>query len=110
MCGVKIIGLEAEFREGGPPEMLILAEDAAQWARMARRIKAYDDLSLADLARSVAERLGRQPVVTGLSDRLGTWVQFNESDLAFLRRGVGRHGGGGGGGGGGMYVLPRPGV
>lgn len=88
-----ITGLEAEFREEGPPELLVLAEDAAQQARMARRTKTYDDLSLADLAQEVADRLGLQPVVTGLSDRIGTWVQFNESDLAFLRRVLERHDG-----------------
>lgn len=88
-----ITGLEAEFREEGPPELLILAEDAAQQARMARRTKTYDDLSLADLAQTVADRLGLQPVVTGFSDRLGTWVQFNESDLAFLRRVLERYDG-----------------
>jgi uncharacterized protein len=88
-----IMGLEAEFREQGPPELLILAEDAAQQARMARRTKTYEDLSLADLARTLADRLGLQPVVTGLSDRLGTWVQVNESDLAFLRRVLERYDG-----------------
>lgn len=88
-----ITGLEAEFREEGPPELLILAEDAAQQARMARRTKTYDDLSVADLAQTVADRLGLQPVVTGLSDHLGTWVQFNESDLAFLRRVLERYDG-----------------
>jgi len=77
-----ITGLEAEFREEGPPELLILAEDAAQQARMARRTKTYEDMSLADLAQAVADRLGLQPVVNGLSERLGTWVQLNESDLA----------------------------
>lgn len=88
-----IMGLEAEFREEGPPELLVLAEDAVQQARMARRTKTYDDLSLADLARTVADRLGLQPVVTGFSDRLGTWVQCNESDLAFLRRVLERYDG-----------------
>lgn len=88
-----IMGLEAEFREEGPPELVILAEDAAQQARMARRTKTYDDMSLADLGRTVADRLGLQPVVTGLTDRVGTWVQFNESDLAFLRRVLERYDG-----------------
>lgn len=88
-----ITGLEAEFREEGPPELLILAEDAAQQARMARRTKTYEDMSLADLAQAVADRLGLQAVVNGLSERLGTWVQLNESDLAFLRRVLERYDG-----------------
>jgi phage protein D len=88
-----ITGVEAEFREDGPPELLVLAEDAAQQARMSRRTKTYDELSLADLAQTVANGLGLQPVVTGFSDHLGTWVQLNESDLAFLRRVLERHDG-----------------
>lgn len=88
-----ITGLEAEFREEGPPELLVLAEDAGQQARMARRTKTYDEMSIADLAREVADRLGLQPVVTGFTDRIGTWVQLNESDLAFLRRVIERYDG-----------------
>lgn len=88
-----ITGVEAEFREEGPPELLVSAEDAAQQARMARRTKTYDELSLADLAQTVADRLGLQPMVTGFTDRVGTWVQFNESDLAFLRRVLERYDG-----------------
>lgn len=88
-----ITGVEAEFREEGPPELLVLAEDAAQQARMARRTKTYDELSLADLAQTVADSLGLQPMVTGFTDRVGTWVQFNESDLAFLRRVLERYDG-----------------
>lgn len=88
-----ITGLEADFREEGPPELLILAEDVAQQARMARRTKTYDELSLADLAQTVADHLGLHPVVTGLRERIGTWVQLNESDLAFLRRVLERYDG-----------------
>src|SRR4051812_28723868 len=32
-----ITGLEADFPEGGPPELIVLAEDVFQRARMARR-------------------------------------------------------------------------
>ncbi|MDH5666850.1 MAG: contractile injection system protein, VgrG/Pvc8 family [Nitrospira sp.] len=88
-----ITGVEAEFREEGPPELLVLAEDAAQQARMARRTKTYDELSLADLAQAVADSLGLQLIVTGFSDRVGTWMQLNESDLAFLRRVLERYDG-----------------
>ena len=88
-----ITGVEAEFREEGPPELLVLAEDAAQLARMARRTTTHDDRSIADVAREVANRLGLQPVVTGFSEHVGTWVQINESDLAFLRRLLARYDG-----------------
>src|SRR4051794_11846397 len=46
----KIMGLEGEFREGDPPELVVLAEDALQTARMSRRTKVYDDATIADIA------------------------------------------------------------
>ena len=81
-----VTGLEAEFPEGAPPELLVLAEDRLQQARMARSTRIYNDKSVADIAGEIAQRLGLQAQVTGLSDSSGTWVQLNESDLAFLRR------------------------
>lgn len=81
-----ITGLEAEFPESNPPELLILAEDALQAARMTRKTKIYDDLSISQLANNIASNISVSPVVTGLTETLGPWVQLNESDLAFLRR------------------------
>ena len=81
-----VTGLEAEFPEAAPPELLVLAEDRLQQARMARRTELYRDKSVADIASQIAQRLSLQPQVTGLSGSSGTWVQLNESDLAFLRR------------------------
>jgi len=80
-----ITGLEAEFLESAPPELLVLAEDRLQQARMARRTALYSDMSVADIVSQVAQRLSLQPQVNGLSAS-GIWVQLNESDLAFLRR------------------------
>ena len=88
-----VTGLEAEFPGGQPPELVVLAEDALQAARLARRTTVHRQVSLASLAREVAERVGLKPVITGLSDGLGDWVQLNESDLAFLRRLLRRHDG-----------------
>ena len=81
-----ITGLEAEFSGSAPPELLVLAEDRLQQARMARRTQLYSDMSVADIARQIAQRLGLQAQVNGLTASNGTWVQLNESDLAFLRR------------------------
>ncbi len=81
-----VTGLEAEFPGSAPPELLVLAEDGLQQARMARRTKTYRDMSVADIAREIAQRLGLQAEVTGLASPSSTWVQLNESDLAFLRR------------------------
>jgi len=87
----KIMGLEAEFDEGEPPELVVLAEDAFQRARMARRTKVYDNATIANLAQTVASNLGLTPVITALTDNIGTQVQLNESDLAFLRRLLSRY-------------------
>ena len=81
-----ITGLEVEFPGEGPPELVVLAEDLFQQARMARRTKLYENVTLADVARELAGNLGLTPVITGLTDNIGTQVQLNESDLAFLRR------------------------
>jgi len=80
-----VTGLEAEFPEGAPPELLVLAEDRLQQARMARRTEVYADMSVADIVSRIAQRLSLQPQVNGLGAS-GIWVQLNESDLAFLRR------------------------
>ncbi len=89
----KIMGLEADFVEGAPPELVVLAEDALQRARMTRRTKVYENATVASLAQTVASNLGLTPVITALSGDIGTQVQLNESDLAFLRRILSRYDG-----------------
>jgi len=81
-----VTGLEGIFEEGEAPELVVLAEDALQRARMARRTALYEDTTVARLVQDVAGRLSLTPQVTGLTDTIGTRVQLNESDLAFLRR------------------------
>lgn len=86
-----ITGLEAEFPEDQPPELLVMAEDMFQQARMARSTRTFLNSSLADIVRTIARDLNLTPVVTGLTDTLAVAVQFNESDLAFLRRLLARY-------------------
>ncbi len=81
-----ITGLEAEFPHDDPPELVVLAEDAFQRARMARRTKVHDDLTLSSLVSDLASQLNLTPVISGFADNIGTQVQLDESDLAFLRR------------------------
>ncbi len=88
-----ITGLEIDFPESGPPDLTILAEDVFQRARMARQSKVHTDVSIADLARQLASQLSLTPVITGLTQPIGTQVQLNESDLAFLRRLLDRYDG-----------------
>ena len=88
-----ITGLEADFPADGAPTLTALAEDRLQQARMKRRTRTFEEKSLADIARGVASDLGLTPKITGFSDTLGTEVQMNESDLAFLRRLLARYDG-----------------
>lgn len=88
-----VSGLEAEFPEDASPTLLVLAEDGLQSARQHRRTKLWDHCTIAQVAQNVAGSLGLTPQITGFSDDLGAQFQFNESDLAFLRRLLARHGG-----------------
>lgn len=88
-----ITGVEADFPEDAAPEIVILAEDVFQRARMARRTKIHEDVTISALANDLAGQLGLTPRVTGLSDNIGTHMQLNESDLAFLRRLLNRYDG-----------------
>jgi len=81
-----ITGLEAVFSDRDAPELVVLAEDPFQLARMARRTAVHENATIAGLANALAGRLGLTPQVTGLTTDIGTQVQLNESDLAFLRR------------------------
>lgn len=88
-----ITALEGVFTDSGAPELIVLAEDALQQARMTRRTVTHNDATIAALARDLAGQLGLTPVITGLDDSIGTQVQLNESDLAFLRRLLARYDG-----------------
>ena len=88
-----ITAFEADFPAREAPELLVLAEDPLQAARMTRRTKTYTDTSLADVAEQIASALNLSPVISGFADVSSTWVQLNESDLAFLRRILSRYDG-----------------
>jgi phage protein D len=88
-----VTGLDAEFPGDGPPELVVLAEDRLQRARMARRTQLHENVSIADVANAIAGRYGLTPSITGFGDQIGTWMQLNESDLAFLRRLLARYDG-----------------
>jgi phage protein D len=87
----KITALEGRYPEGGPPDLVILAEDALQTARMARRTKNWDSATLTQIATQVATNLGLTPVLAGLDTNIGDQLQLNESDLRFLRRLLARY-------------------
>ncbi len=87
----KVTALEANFPGAAPPELILLAEDALQGARMTRRTKNWDSTSLSDIVQQVASGLSLTPVSSGLDTTIGSELQFNESDLHFLRRLLARY-------------------
>jgi len=82
----RISGLEGVFNEAAPPELIVFAEDALQLLRLKRRSRTFEDQSLADIARTIANDHGLTPEIDGLNDNFGPQVQLNETDLGFLRR------------------------
>jgi phage protein D len=88
----KVSAIELDCDAEGPPRLTLHAEDGLAKARLARRIEVYENQSVADIARAIAGRHGLTPAISGLADSTGIWVQCNESDLAFLRRLLARHG------------------
>lgn len=87
----KITALEGRFPPNAPPELVVLAEDALQAARMKRRTKNWDSTTLTAIAQQVATNLGLTPVLSGLDAGIGDQLQMNESDLHFLRRLLARY-------------------
>ena len=85
-----VSAVEVVANYGKSLELVVLAEDALTSARHARRSKVFVDQSPADVVRAVAGNLGLQAGVTGLDTPVATWAQLNETDLAFLRRLLGR--------------------
>jgi uncharacterized protein len=89
----RVGAIEQAFDTQGPPRLIVHAEDAAMKARLQRRSEVYEQQSVADIARAIAQRAGLTPMVSGLTDTHEVQVQCNESDLAFLRRLLARCGG-----------------
>ena len=82
----RISAIEGLYSPDKAPELVVLGEDALQAARLKRRTKVHENVTLGDLLSSVADTCSLTPRSDGLSTNAGTHVQFNESDLAFVRR------------------------
>jgi phage protein D len=81
----RITALEAEFPEGSPPELTVLAEDRFQDLRMTRRTASYDEVSDADVIRKIAQQHSLQAQVDLSGPTHKVLTQVNQSDLAFMR-------------------------
>jgi phage protein D len=80
-----ISAIEAEFKEGQEPEVVIFAEDKLMKLRMTRRMKTYENVSDADIASAIAGEHGLTPAVDAAGPTYDLVQQWNMSDLAFLR-------------------------
>jgi phage protein D len=81
----RISAICGKFPEGGPPQVMVCAEDRLQDLRMTRRTRSFDDAGLADVLRRVASDHGLTPQADVSGETYKLLAQVNQSDLAFLR-------------------------
>ena len=81
----RIMGLEASFPEGRPPEITVLAEDRFQDLRMTRRTRTFTDVTDAEVMSQIASEHGLSPAISVQGPTYKVLAQVNQSDLAFLR-------------------------
>jgi len=87
----QVTALECETREAQPPLITVVAEDRLFTARRKRRTRLFENQSLKDIVGAIAGDHGLTPEVRdGLPTFTATWAQQDETDLAFLRRLLGR--------------------
>lgn len=84
----EITGIEERYGDGAPMLALLLQDKLHRLAR-ARHSRAFEDQSPNDVVQTVAGGAGLTADAQ-VSDMVATWHQFNESDLAFLMRLLGR--------------------
>src|SRR6478736_6164901 len=81
----RVSAIEAEFREGSPPEIAVLLEDRFQDLRMTRRTRTFPDASDSDVMNRIAQDYGLQANINVSGPTYKVLAQVNQSDLAFVR-------------------------
>ena len=81
----RISGLEANFPDGGAPQLNVLAEDRLQDLRMTRRTRTFADMSDSDVLNRIASDHGLSAQINVNGPSYKVLAQANQSDLAFLR-------------------------
>lgn len=81
----RIMALEAQFPEGRPAQIVVVAEDRFQDLRMTRRSRTFADVSDSDVMSRIAQDHGLTPQVDVSGPTHKVLAQVNQSDLAFLR-------------------------
>ena len=79
----RISAIETELREGGQQEVLVYAEDALMALRWMHRCKTFEDVTDADIVRSIASEHGLTAQVDADGPTHRVVQQWNQSDLAF---------------------------
>lgn len=85
MFAGKITALQADYPNGSPPQIRILAEDGLQDMRMTRRTRSFSDVSDAQVIQQIAQDHGLTPQVDLSGTTHKILAQVNQSDLAFAR-------------------------
>jgi phage protein D len=80
-----ISAVGAQFGSHSIPEVTVLAEDALQFFRMTRRTRTYENVSDADVARTLAQQHNLQADADAAGPTHTVLVQLGQTDLAFLR-------------------------
>lgn len=80
----RITAIGADYPDGGPPQLTVLAEDRLQDLRMTRRTRSFTAATLADVARAIASDHGLTPAIDLTGASQSAIAQVNQSDLAFL--------------------------
>ena len=81
----KISAIEGEFLQSEPPQIVVLAEDAAQSLRITRRSRTFEGVTDAHVFEQIAKdhHLKSDINIQGPTHRV--IAQLNQSDLAFMR-------------------------
>lgn len=80
-----VTAIEAVFREGREPEVVVFAEDRLMDLRMTRRMKTYEKMTDAEIAESIASEHNIDVQADAKGPAYDVVQQWNQSDLAFLR-------------------------
>lgn len=81
----RITGIEGQFSQQRPPEIMILAEDRLQDLRMNRRTRSFEDMTVDDVVNQIVNEHSLQSEIDLDSPTYRVLTQTNQSDLAFLR-------------------------
>lgn len=80
----RISAITADYPDGGPPIIGVVADDRLQDLRMTRRTRVFDSKSLGDIVRQIAGEHGLTADVNLSGGVRKVLAQVNQSDLALL--------------------------